>query len=96
VSPQRPLTYNPYIYGNDDPVDLVDPTGQEAIVEYLLLQKWIQAHIPYHWYRQDSNGECSSKHGLTPVGRQVDDPSKMLRLGDTTRVAAGCVHRTKW
>jgi hypothetical protein len=37
-----PLTYNPYIYGNDDLVDLVDPTGQEAIVECLLLQKWIR------------------------------------------------------
>jgi RHS repeat-associated protein len=37
-----PLTYNPYIYGIDDPVDNVDPTGQQAIIEYLLLYHWIQ------------------------------------------------------
>jgi len=28
----------------------------------------------YHWYRQDSNGSWSSKHGLTRVGEQVADP----------------------
>ncbi|MFZ1220872.1 MAG: RHS repeat-associated core domain-containing protein, partial [Chthoniobacterales bacterium] len=28
----------------------------------------------YHWYRQDSNGRWSSKHGLDPVGPQVPDP----------------------
>jgi RHS repeat-associated protein len=28
----------------------------------------------YHWYRQDSNGAWSSKHGQTPVGPQVTDP----------------------
>jgi RHS repeat-associated protein len=28
----------------------------------------------YHWYRQDSNGMWSSKHGGTPVGSQVNYP----------------------
>jgi RHS repeat-associated protein len=28
----------------------------------------------YHWYRQDSNGLWSSKHGGTPVGPQVNNP----------------------
>jgi hypothetical protein len=30
----------------------------------------------YHWYRQDSNGDWSNKHGNTPVGPQVKDPTK--------------------
>jgi RHS repeat-associated protein len=30
----------------------------------------------YHWYRQDSNGQWSSKHGQQPVGPQVPDPNK--------------------
>jgi len=29
----------------------------------------------YHWYRLDSNGMWSSKHGLSPVGPQISDPS---------------------
>ena len=28
----------------------------------------------YHWYRQDSNGLWSSKHGGTKVGPQVSSP----------------------
>jgi len=32
-----PLTLNPYVYAGDDPVDRVDPTGAQAIVEYALL-----------------------------------------------------------
>jgi len=38
----NPLTYNPYIYANDDPVDLVDPDGTQAMIEYLLLIHFIQ------------------------------------------------------
>ena len=38
----NPLTYNPYLYANDDPVDLVDPDGTQAMIEYLLLYHWIQ------------------------------------------------------
>jgi hypothetical protein len=30
----------------------------------------------YHWYREDSNGKWSSKHGLTPVGPQISDPNQ--------------------
>jgi len=33
----------------------------------------------YHWYRQDSNGLWSSKHGQLPVGPQVSDPTKDAR-----------------
>ena len=40
-----PLTYNPYVYGVDDPVANVDPTGEQAI-EYLLLYIWIQGYKP--------------------------------------------------
>jgi len=29
----------------------------------------------YHWYRLDSNGMWSSKHGQRPVGPQVSDPN---------------------
>ena len=35
--PCSPLTLNPYVYAGDDPVDRVDPTGAQAIVEYALL-----------------------------------------------------------
>jgi RHS repeat-associated protein len=41
-----PLTFNPYIYALDNPVDNVDPTGEQAIIEYLLLYKWIQGFTP--------------------------------------------------
>lgn len=30
----------------------------------------------YHWYRQDSNGMWSSKHGQYSVGPQISDPNK--------------------
>jgi RHS repeat-associated protein len=40
-----PLTYNPYIYVHDDPVNMSDPNGEEAIVEYLLLHFWPQFQI---------------------------------------------------
>jgi RHS repeat-associated protein len=30
----------------------------------------------YHWYREDSNGLWSWKHGGLPVGSQVSDPAK--------------------
>jgi len=40
-----PLTYNPYLYAQDDPVDLTDATGEQAIVEYLLLHFWPQFQI---------------------------------------------------
>jgi RHS repeat-associated protein len=33
-----PLTFNPYIYDLDEPVDRIDPTGQEAAVETLTLR----------------------------------------------------------
>ena len=38
-----PLQINPYIYALDDPVDRVDPTGREAIIEYLLLRFYAAA-----------------------------------------------------
>ena len=44
--PCSPLTYNAYIYGNDEPVDSLDPTGRQAIIEYLLLYHWIQGFHP--------------------------------------------------
>jgi len=40
--PCTPLTFNPYIYATDDPVDSVDPTGRQAIIEYLLLIHFVQ------------------------------------------------------
>jgi RHS repeat-associated protein len=33
----------------------------------------------YHWYRQDSNGLWSSKHGYLPVGPQIPDPDADAR-----------------
>ena len=36
-----PLTLNPYAYAMDDPVDKVDPTGEQAILEYALLLHFI-------------------------------------------------------
>jgi len=44
--PCSPLSYNPYIYVMDDPVDTIDPTGEQAIIEYLLLYHWIQRYKP--------------------------------------------------
>ena len=29
-----PLSYNPYIYGSDDPVDRIDPTGRAGVLDY--------------------------------------------------------------
>lgn len=40
--PCSPLSNNPYIYAADDAVDAVDPTGRQALVEYLLLIHFIQ------------------------------------------------------
>ena len=34
----RPLRFNAYIYASDDPVNQIDPTGREAMIEYLLLR----------------------------------------------------------
>src|SRR5439155_8710848 len=36
-APCTPLSYNPYIYASDDPVDQIDPTGDQAILESLNL-----------------------------------------------------------
>jgi len=35
----------------------------------------------YHWYRQDSNGGWSSKHGWLPVGGQVDPAADAFSTG---------------
>lgn len=46
----------------------------------------------YHWYRQDSNGSWSSKHGGLPVGSsQVTDPgADAAAWGYTTECSAMC------
>src|SRR5262249_17932109 len=41
-----PLTQNPYIYATDNPINAVDPTGRQAIVEYLLLIHFIKPIPP--------------------------------------------------
>jgi len=45
------------------------------LVKLYTSHNWNGSGSPdYHWYRQDSNGRWSSKHGWAPVGPQVDDP----------------------
>jgi RHS repeat-associated protein len=49
-----PLSFNPYIYANDDPVNHLDPSGQQAIAEYLILL----AHVPSRADRHYGAGLC--------------------------------------
>ncbi len=45
----------------------------------------------YHWYRQDSNGGWSSKHGWAPVGPQIDNPdADAFTWGYTKSCGAMC------
>ena len=71
---------NFYSYVSNDSVGQTDPSGlcpcdHHKVKLYYTPNFGGSGYPDYHWYRQDSNGGWSSKHGLTPVGPQVD-PSK--------------------
>lgn len=82
----------------NDPNNACCPDGYHKILLFI----GSNVHAPagpnlgpdYHWYRQDSDGMWSSKHGLTPVGPQVSDRTRTLILGDTPHRAVRCVHPT--
>jgi hypothetical protein len=44
----------------------------------------------YHWYRQDSNGGWSSKHGQSPVGPQTDPATDAAAWGYTDNCGCMC------
>ncbi len=57
------------------------PKGYHPVILVVgdVIKKAVFPHPPetihdYHWYRQDSNGLWSSKHGGLKVGEQVQDP----------------------
>ena len=60
---------NFYPYVQNDPVGHIDPSGL-CPCGYHSVQLYLSGS-DYHWYRQDSNGGWSSKHGWLPVGTQV-------------------------
>jgi RHS repeat-associated protein len=73
---------NFYAYVANDPVGYIDPSGlcpcgSHSVRLYYTPSYSTRYPFPdYHWYRQDSNGRWSSKHGLTPVGPQIDNPDQ--------------------
>ena len=74
-----PLGYNRYIYANDEPVDLDDPTGEQAIIEYLLLYHWIQGFQVHPGFELPFP-PCASKGNAGPPkfkGFSTDDEVQM-------------------
>ena len=68
---------NFYPYVGNDPVGHIDPSGlcpcnAHKVKLYYTPNFGGSGYPDYHWYRQDSNGGWSSKHGWAPVGPQVD------------------------
>jgi len=68
---------NFYPYVGNDPVGHIDPSGlcpcnAHKVKLYYTPSYGGSGYPDYHWYRQDSNGGWSSKHGWAPVGPQVD------------------------
>jgi RHS repeat-associated protein len=68
---------NFYPYVANDPTGHIDPSGLcpckfHRVKLYYSPDYSGPGHPDYHWYRQDSNGGWSSKHGWAPVGNQVD------------------------
>jgi RHS repeat-associated protein len=67
---------NFYAYVGNDPVDESDPSGlcpcgYHRVRLYISPNFFGPGKPDYHWYRLDSNGGWSSKHGGAPVGPQV-------------------------
>jgi RHS repeat-associated protein len=67
---------NFYRYVANDPVGHIDPSGlcpcgTHRVKLYYTPNFGGSGYPDYHWYRQDSNGKWSSKHGSWPVGPQV-------------------------
>ena len=50
------------------------PCGYHLVKLYWTSNYMGSGQSDYHWYRQDSNGGWSSKHGWMPVDRQVPNP----------------------
>lgn len=76
---------NFYAYVGNNPMGHVDPSGlcpcgYHRVILYYTPDFGGRGYPDYHWYRQDSNGGWSSKHGLLPVGPQVD-PGKDAAAG---------------
>ena len=73
---------NFYAYVANDPVGHIDPSGlcpsgyHRVRLYYTPSHSSTYPYPDYHWYRQDSNGSWSSKHGSTAVGPQVNNPDQ--------------------
>jgi RHS repeat-associated protein len=68
---------NFYPYVANDPMGHIDPSGlcpcnSHKVKLYYTPNYGGSGYPDYHWYRQDSNGGWSSKHGWAPVGPQVN------------------------
>jgi RHS repeat-associated protein len=74
---------NFYPYVQNDPVGHIDPSGL-CPCGYHNARLYYTPHYgggpypDYHWYRQDSNGWWSSKHGWAKVGPQVGPDSWLV------------------
>ena len=77
---------NFYPYVANDPMGHIDPSGlcpcnSHKVKLYYTPNYGGSGYPDYHWYRQDSNGGWSSKHGWAPVGPQVNPGSDAAASG---------------
>jgi len=89
---------NFYAYVANDPVGHIDPSGL-CPCGYHRVRLYYGPHFyidgrdwgpDYHWYRQDSNGGWSSKHGWAPVGPQVNPDEDAVATGYSNFCARMC------
>jgi len=85
----------PFAYAGDNPVFARDPFGlcpcDSFNVKLYYTPDSGRGYPDYHWYRQDSNGGWSSKHGWEPVGPQVDPDEDAAATGYGVFCANMCV-----
>jgi RHS repeat-associated protein len=86
---------NFYLYVANDPTGHIDPSGLCQCgyhrVKLFYTPNFARSGFPdYHWYRQDSNGGWSSKHGWAPVGPQIDPDKDAAATGYPVFCARMC------
>ncbi len=84
-----------YSYVANDPLGQIDPSGlcpcgYHRVRLYYTPNFAGTGYPDYHWYRQDSNGGWSSKHGFAPVGPQVNPDEDAAATGYTVYCGKMC------